>query len=97
MKNLLIFVPSHRKKTGGFRTGKGSFPVGSDSSEKCGKTDGFGPEKQAKKGFSTVQTATYSFSSSSSGCVGRFIKVPRKINARTLDKKHKSHFPSPYS
>ena len=30
------------------------FPVGSDSSEKCGKTDGFGPEKQAKKGFSTV-------------------------------------------
>ena len=34
--------------------GKGSFPVGSDSSEKCGKTDGFWPEKQAKKGFSAV-------------------------------------------
>ena len=56
-----FLVPSHRKKTGGLRTGNGSFPVGSDSSEKCGKTDGFGPEKQAKKGFSTVQTATYSF------------------------------------
>ncbi len=33
---------------------KGVFPVGSDSSEKCSKTDGFWPEKQARKGFSTV-------------------------------------------
>ena len=33
---------------------KGGFPIGSDSSEKCGKTDGFWPEKQARKDFSTV-------------------------------------------
>jgi len=33
---------------------KGSFPVGSDSRGKSGKMYGFGPEKQARKGFSTV-------------------------------------------
>ena len=47
------------QKTGGLRTGKGSFPVGSDSSEKCGKTDGFWPEKQAKKAFLPFKTQLF--------------------------------------
>ena len=45
------------------------FPVGSDSSERCSKTDGFGPEKQARKGFSTVQNATLSHSGCSVCCI----------------------------
>ena len=36
------------------RTGKGSFPVGSDSSENEVKRTVFRSEKQAKKDFSTV-------------------------------------------
>ena len=72
MKIPLIFVPPHRKKTGGLRTGKGSFPVGSDSSEKCGKTDGFGLEKQAKRAFLPLKTASHPFSDSLSGCPGNY-------------------------
>ena len=35
--------------------GKERFPVGSVSSEKCSKTDGFWPQKQAKKFFTVLK------------------------------------------
>ena len=72
VKIPLIFVPSQRiENRWTSDRKKGVFPVGSDSSEKCGKTDGFGPEKQARKGFSTVQNATLSHSGCSVCCIGK--------------------------
>ena len=88
MKIPLIFVPSQRIENRWTSDGKGSFPVGSDSSEKCGKTDGFWPEKQAKKGFSTVQMPILLFSSSSICCIGKVCA----LNVDPIEKKPLFHF-----